>query len=86
MAISQKAKGLSLMALMALVALLWGLKIKRELDQGLQIFWLAELWAPTAVFSIGFLTALEILFKPVQAAPAPPPRARRRPASKKAQR
>ena len=69
--------GLGLLALVALSAL----HIHAKLARGESVFWLAELWAPTAFFSAGLVTGIEALLPsraPEAATKAPRRRAKRK--------
>jgi hypothetical protein len=52
------------------IVVISALKIKGMLDRGEPVFWLAELWAPTAFVSIGLVTCIEFLLPPASHAPA----------------
>jgi hypothetical protein len=67
----RKKKALIIAVALAVVAGLFGYKFYAELARGEHIFWLAELWPPAAVLSIGVVTCLEFLVGPSAATPAP---------------
>jgi hypothetical protein len=67
----RKTKALLVAACLAVVAALFAYKFQAELARGEHIFWLAELWPPAAVLSIGLVTCLEFLVAPASGAPAP---------------
>jgi hypothetical protein len=61
---SRTLKALLVAAGLVLVAAVFGTKIYLELKRGEQVFWLAELWPPAAVLSIGLVTCIEFLLPP----------------------
>lgn len=68
MALSRPKKALLVALGLLAIVVISALKIKGMLDRGEPVFWLAELWAPTAFVSIGLVTCIEFLLPP--AAPA----------------
>ena len=60
---------------LVVVAAVFGFKIHAELVRGEQIVWLAVLWPPAAVLSIGLVTCLEFLV-PQDPASKPPAKGR----------
>jgi hypothetical protein len=61
MALSRPKKaGLLALGLVAIVVIS-AFKIKGMLERGEPVFWLAELWAPTAFVSIGLVMCIEFL-------------------------
>lgn len=46
---------------MAAVGAFFGFRIHAELARGQQIFWLAELWPPAAVFSVMVVVCIDLL-------------------------
>lgn len=75
MALSRPKKALLVAAGLVAIVVISALKIKGMLDRGEPVFWLAELWAPTAFVSIGLVTCIEFL---LPAAPAPGPKSPRK--------
>jgi hypothetical protein len=61
MPLSRRRKALYLFLGIALVLALLAAHMVAELRRGEDIFWLAELWAPAAVLSIGLVTGIEFL-------------------------
>ncbi len=58
---SRRRKALYLFLGLGVVMALWAAKMIAEVRRGEEIFWLAELWAPAAVLSIGMVTGIEFL-------------------------
>jgi hypothetical protein len=76
---SSQKKAALLGGLLLAVALGLGLHLRAKLAGPEPVFWLAELWAPTAFLSYGFLSFLELLKAGRQRPQAPATkRARRR--------
>jgi hypothetical protein len=73
---SRRTKGLLALLGLAATAAAFGYHIQGQLARGEHIFWLAELWPPAAVLSIGLVTCLEFLV-PADHAAGPPPRSGR---------
>jgi hypothetical protein len=81
---TRRRKALTLFLGLAALLLLFAVKMVVEVRRGEDIFWLAELWAPAAVLSIGLVTGIEFLMvpshqaaSPAQAQPKPVKKARR---------
>jgi len=64
MALSRPKKAALVGLGLLLVVGISAFKIKGMLDRGEPVFWLAELWAPTALVSIGLVTCIEFLLPP----------------------
>ena len=82
---NRKQRGVLLVLGLLAVAAISAWHILSLLHSGQPVFWLAELWAPVGVLSIGVVSCLEYLMPPPAAphgrAPsAPPAPAKRRPA------
>jgi hypothetical protein len=57
---------------LAAVGAFFGFRIHAELARGQQVFWLAELWPPAAVFSVMVVVCIDLLVPaspPAQGAP-----------------
>ena len=67
---TRRTKGLLAALGLAATAAAFAYKIHGQWERGDHIFWLAELWPPAAVLSIGLVTCLEFLM-PVAAKTAP---------------
>jgi hypothetical protein len=76
MTLSRPKKALIVALALLAIVVISALKIKGMLDRGEPVFWLAELWAPTAFVSIGLVTCIEFLMP--SAAPAGTPKARKK--------
>jgi hypothetical protein len=87
---TRNRKALYLFLGLAVVLALLAAKMVMQVRRGEELFWVAELWAPAAVLSIGVVTGLEFLMAPSRhPAPAAPTEAvplkavrRRKPAAK----
>lgn len=61
---SRKQKALLLGLALLVVAGITARRLGGMLERGEPVFWLAELWAPTAFLSLGLVTCLEFLLPP----------------------
>ena len=61
---SRRRKALYLFLGLGLVLALLAAKMVAQVQRGEDLFWLAELWAPAAVLSIGLVTGIEFLIEP----------------------
>jgi hypothetical protein len=61
---TRQRKLIILVACLALLVGLFALKITLQLRRGEEVFWLAELWAPSAVLSVGLVTCIEFMMNP----------------------
>jgi len=68
---SRRRKALYLFLGLGLVLVLLALKMAAQVRRGEELFWLAELWAPAAVLSIGLVTGIEFLIPPKEASVTP---------------
>jgi hypothetical protein len=64
---SRRRKAIYLFLGLALVLALLAAKMIAQVRRGEDLFWLAELWAPAAVLSIGLVTGIEFLMPPSNA-------------------
>lgn len=83
MALSRRKRSVLIGLGLLLLLLLTVLHIRAKMRRGEAIFWLAELWAPTAFFSAGLVTGIEYLM-PASEASKRPKAPRARPKRKKA--
>jgi len=67
-------KALYLFLGLAVVLALLAAKMIMQVRRGEELFWVAELWAPAAVLSIGVVTGLEFLMTPPAAKPVKKPK------------
>lgn len=78
---NRRARGLLMAAILVAIAAFTYLRIHGMLQRGEPVFWLAELWAPSAVLIIGLVTCIEFFLPQApaaQPAPAKPKRAKKR--------
>jgi hypothetical protein len=76
---TRKRRGLLLVLGLLAVAAISAWHIQSLLQSGQPVFWLAELWAPVGVLSIGVVSCLEYLLP----GPAAAPKAQKKPAAKR---
>ena len=69
---NRRMRGVLVALALLVVAAVTALKIQGMLQRGEPVFWLAELWAPAAVLSIGLVTCIEFLMPPAHAVSAAP--------------
>jgi hypothetical protein len=66
---SRRRKAFYLFLGLAVVLALLAAKMIVQVRRGEELFWLAELWAPAAVFSLGLVTGIEFLMPPAPSMP-----------------
>jgi hypothetical protein len=91
---SRRRKALYLFLGLSLVLGLLAAHMVAEVRRGEEIFWLAELWLPAAILSVGLVTGIEFLMPPTHrealaphpapSLPTPPVKAPRSPRASKA--
>jgi len=80
---SRRIRGLLVALVLLGVAAFTVIKIQGMLQRGEPVFWLAELWAPAAVLSIGLVTCIEFLLPQAPLAVAVPVLAASKPSTRK---
>jgi hypothetical protein len=71
---SRRTRGIGVAVILVVIAFFTYLRIHGMLQRGEPVVWLAELWAPAAVLSIGLVSCLEFLLPQAPAAVAAPPK------------